>query len=259
MDQVKSVQCYGRSRGVLDLSKLTNAELVLLLQYHALTSYTSMGSLKTTKHPINILATNGVEKFDLSVTTAPLSVNDTFRHLHRVTALEARLEREYYGTNPSLSFAPLGSSSRFLLSVENITPDIIPPTVNLPQPGVLPINGDLLGYPSSGGLSRLLISTEETAPDILPTTGNLLEHRTSLAYPTISDYQAVLEGFLGGSSQVGYVAEVAESTNPDWMFSGYNPFNYSPFDLSTILNFSADDLQILFPFLYPSTSRSIIQ
>ncbi|KAM7508313.1 hypothetical protein LguiA_018766 [Lonicera macranthoides] len=83
---------------------------------------------------------------------------------------------------------------------------------------VLPINEDLLGHPNSGGLLRLLMSTEEAALDILPTTGNFSKQRTSLAYPTISDYQAVLEDFSGGSSQVGYVAEVAGLTNPDWTF-----------------------------------------
>ncbi|KAM7467841.1 hypothetical protein LguiB_015403 [Lonicera macranthoides] len=127
----------------------------------------------------------------------------------RVTVLEARLEREYSSANPTLSFTPPESSSR--------------------------------------GLLRLLMSTEEAALDILPTTGNLSERMTSLANPT--NYQAVLEGFSGGSSQVGYVAEVARLTSPDWMFSGYNPFDYSSSDLSTILNFGADDLQILSPFL----------
>ncbi|KAM7511630.1 hypothetical protein LguiB_010505 [Lonicera macranthoides] len=83
---------------------------------------------------------------------------------------------------------------------------------------VLPIDEDLLGHPNSEGLLRLLMSTEEAALDILLTTGNFSKQRTSLAYPTISDYQAVLEDFSGGSSQVGYVAEVAGSTNPDWTF-----------------------------------------
>ncbi|KAM7467476.1 hypothetical protein LguiB_015038 [Lonicera macranthoides] len=67
------------------------------------------------------------------------------------------------------------------------------------------INGDLLGYPCSEGLFRLLMSTENTASNILPTTMNLSEHRAFPTYPNMSDYQARLERFSRGSSQVGGV------------------------------------------------------
>ncbi|KAM7473484.1 hypothetical protein LguiB_020727 [Lonicera macranthoides] len=100
-----------------------------------------------------------------------------------VTTLKAQLEEEYSSANPSISFAPLGSSSRFLSSAENIAPNIILTTVNLPQPGV--------------------------APDILPTTVNLSEHGALPTYPNLSDYQAILEGFSKGSSQVGSATEAA--------------------------------------------------
>lgn len=63
-----------KAAGIPDLSKLTNAELVALLQYHALASYTPKGSLKTTKDPLSTLATNGAGKFDLTVETAGDSV-----------------------------------------------------------------------------------------------------------------------------------------------------------------------------------------
>ncbi|KAM7490028.1 hypothetical protein LguiA_032949 [Lonicera macranthoides] len=96
-------------------------------------------------------------------------------------------------------------------SVENIAPDIISTIVNLPQLGVLSIDENLLGYPYFEGLSRLFTSTEESAPDILPTTLNFSKHGALPTYPTMSDYQAVLEGFLRGSSQVGYVAEINEA------------------------------------------------
>lgn len=52
---------------VPDLSKLTNAELVTLLQYHASATYTPIGSLKTSKDPITTLASSGAGKYDLSV------------------------------------------------------------------------------------------------------------------------------------------------------------------------------------------------
>ncbi|KAL0379635.1 UNVERIFIED_CONTAM: Fasciclin-like arabinogalactan protein 8 [Sesamum angustifolium] len=58
-----------------DLSKLSNAEVVSVLQYHALASYTPIGTLKQTKGKITTLATNGVAKYDLGVTTAGDSVS----------------------------------------------------------------------------------------------------------------------------------------------------------------------------------------
>ncbi|KAM0011350.1 putative fasciclin-like arabinogalactan protein [Helianthus debilis subsp. tardiflorus] len=63
-----------KAAGVPDLSQLSNAELVALLQYHALASYTPKGSLKTTKDPLSTLATNGAGKYDLTVETAGDSV-----------------------------------------------------------------------------------------------------------------------------------------------------------------------------------------
>ncbi|XP_050386652.1 fasciclin-like arabinogalactan protein 10 [Argentina anserina] len=59
-----------KAKGVPDLTKLTNAEVVSLLQYHAIPKYTPKGALKTTKDPISTLATNGAGKYDITVTTA---------------------------------------------------------------------------------------------------------------------------------------------------------------------------------------------
>ncbi|KAL1830245.1 hypothetical protein ACET3Z_008657 [Daucus carota] len=64
-----------KKKGLPDLTKLTNAELVSLLQYHALPSYSPIGSLKSSKDPISTLATNGAGKYDLSVVTAGDSVS----------------------------------------------------------------------------------------------------------------------------------------------------------------------------------------
>ncbi|XP_047937962.1 fasciclin-like arabinogalactan protein 10 [Salvia hispanica] len=58
-----------------DLSKLTNAEVVSLLQYHALAAYSPVGTLKQTKGRISTLATNGAAKYDLGVKTAGDSVS----------------------------------------------------------------------------------------------------------------------------------------------------------------------------------------
>ncbi|XWS77170.1 hypothetical protein CRYUN_Cryun01aG0238700 [Craigia yunnanensis] len=63
-----------KAEGVPDLSKLTNADQVSLIEYHASPDYKPKGTLKTTKDPVNTLATNGARKFDLTVTTAGDSV-----------------------------------------------------------------------------------------------------------------------------------------------------------------------------------------
>ncbi|KAL6976195.1 Envelope glycoprotein gp160 [Sarracenia purpurea var. burkii] len=55
---------------VPDLSKLTNAEVVSMLQYHALASHAPFGTLKMTKDPISTLASNGAGKYDLIVSTS---------------------------------------------------------------------------------------------------------------------------------------------------------------------------------------------
>lgn len=57
-----------KAKGVPDLTKLTNAEIVSLLLYHSTASYTPKGSLKTTTSPISTLATNGAGKYDFTVT-----------------------------------------------------------------------------------------------------------------------------------------------------------------------------------------------
>ncbi|KAK7294953.1 hypothetical protein RJT34_17853 [Clitoria ternatea] len=66
-----------KARGVPDLSKLSNADVVSLLQYHASPKYLPVGSLKTSKDPISTFASNGAGKFDLTV-----SVNGDSVTLH---------------------------------------------------------------------------------------------------------------------------------------------------------------------------------
>ncbi|GAB2215618.1 hypothetical protein Droror1_Dr00020007 [Drosera rotundifolia] len=58
------------AKGVPDLPKLSNAELISLLQYHTLNNYSPKGTFKTTKDQISTLATSGAGKFDLTTNTA---------------------------------------------------------------------------------------------------------------------------------------------------------------------------------------------
>ncbi|PIN23778.1 hypothetical protein CDL12_03474 [Handroanthus impetiginosus] len=64
-----------KAKDAPDLSKLSNADVVSILQYHALASYTPVGTLKQTKGKITTLATNGAGKYDIGVTTAGDSVS----------------------------------------------------------------------------------------------------------------------------------------------------------------------------------------
>ena len=98
-----------------------------------------------------------------------------------MTALEARLDGGSFSANPCSLFAPSRGYLKLLMSAEEISFKILPTTVNLPEHGALPIEANLP------------------------------------AYPTLSDYQAVLNIFSSQSSQVGYVAEVAELMSPNWV------------------------------------------
>ncbi|PAN39692.1 hypothetical protein PAHAL_7G261700 [Panicum hallii] len=56
-----------KAKGLPDLSKLSSADLVTLLQYHALPQYAPKASLKVAKGDIPTLASTGAGKYDLSV------------------------------------------------------------------------------------------------------------------------------------------------------------------------------------------------
>lgn len=108
-----------------DLSKLTSADLVTLLQYHAVAAYSPTGSLKTAKAPIATLASNVAGKYTLKVTSAGDSVNlntgvDTSRVASTViddtpvcifTVDSVLLPVELFGASPSPAPAPVPVSS----------------------------------------------------------------------------------------------------------------------------------------------------
>lgn len=58
-----------KAKDLPDLSKLSSADLVTLLQYHALPRYAPKASLKVTTGDIPTMASGGAGKFDLSVDT----------------------------------------------------------------------------------------------------------------------------------------------------------------------------------------------
>ncbi|KAM7467684.1 hypothetical protein LguiB_015246 [Lonicera macranthoides] len=110
-----------------------------------------------------------------------------------------------------------------------------------------------------GGFLRLLMS-EEGVQNILSTSTNLVENGAPLTEMDWSYDQAALDAvyqgasnnFLSQSALDDFVADFAETTGPDWTASGnirHDFFDSSSSDLSTVLNFDADDFQILQPFL----------
>lgn len=109
-----------KAKGLPDLSKLTSAELVTLLQYHALPQYLPKASLKVASGHIPTLASTGAGKYDLSVDSrgddvsldtgvdksrvASTVLDDTPTVIHTVDSV--LLPRELYGGAPSPAPAP---------------------------------------------------------------------------------------------------------------------------------------------------------
>lgn len=141
-----------KAAGVPDLSKLTNAEVVSLLQYHALASYTPVGTLKQTRGSLTTLATNGAGKYDLSVKTAGDSVSlDTGVDTSRIasTVLDSTplciftvdsllLPVELFGKAPSPAPGPAPEVSPSPSPAEAPTPASSPEPAVAPSPSLSP-------------------------------------------------------------------------------------------------------------------------
>ncbi|XP_065853112.1 fasciclin-like arabinogalactan protein 10 [Euphorbia lathyris] len=137
-----------KAAGVPDLSKLTNAELVSLLQYHASPGYSPKGTLKTTKDPISTLATNGAGKYDMTVSSAGDDVTlHTGVGSSRVadvvldstpfvilTVDSVLLPQELFGKSPSPAPAPEPVSAPSPTPVA--TPGPAPASVEAPSPSL---------------------------------------------------------------------------------------------------------------------------
>ncbi|KAF8028229.1 hypothetical protein BT93_E0974 [Corymbia citriodora subsp. variegata] len=173
-----------KAKGVPDPSKLTNAELVSLLLYHAVADYTPIGSLKTSKAPITTLATNGAGKYDFSVKTAGDSVTlDTGVDSSRVasTVLDSTpvaiftvdsvlLPTELFGKSPSPAPAPE------------------PVTAPSPSP-VSPAPGPAVEAPSPLAASPPAPPTE-TTPEGAPAAGPAVESANSKSDSAAGDLKA---------------------------------------------------------------------
>ncbi|KAL6882594.1 hypothetical protein ACP4OV_011284 [Aristida adscensionis] len=109
-----------QAKDLPDLSKLTSADLVTLLEYHALPRYAPKASLKVAKGDIPTMASTGAGKFDLSVVSsgddvsldtgvdkcrlASTVLDDTPAVIHTVDSV--LLPPELFGGAPSPAPAP---------------------------------------------------------------------------------------------------------------------------------------------------------
>ncbi|KAL2460772.1 Fasciclin-like arabinogalactan protein 10 [Abeliophyllum distichum] len=170
---------------VPDLKKLSNAEVVSLLQYHALASYTPIGTLKTTKSSISTLATNGAGKYDLTVTTAGDSVSlDTGVDTSRIasTVLDSTplciftvdsllLPSELFGTAPSPAPGPAPETSPSPAPAVE-APGPAPESATAPSPTLsppAPPTSSPAGSPSESPTADSQNSTSDNASGALDT------------------------------------------------------------------------------------------
>ncbi|KAL2477937.1 Fasciclin-like arabinogalactan protein 8 [Forsythia ovata] len=170
---------------VPDLNTLSNAEVVSLLQYHALASYTPIGTLKTTKSSISTLATNGAGKYDLEVTTAGDSVSlDTGVDTSRIasTVLDSTplciftldsllLPTELFGTAPSPAPGPAPETSPSPAPAVE-APGPAPESATAPSPLLsppAPPTSSPAGSPSESSTEDSQNSTSDNAAGALET------------------------------------------------------------------------------------------
>ncbi|XP_073126803.1 fasciclin-like arabinogalactan protein 10 [Henckelia pumila] len=165
-----------------DLTTLTNAELVSILQYHALAAYSPIGTLKESKDKIlTTLATNGAGKYALGVTTDGDSVSlDTGVDISRIasTVLDSTplciftvdsilLPVELYGKPPSPAPAPAPETSP---SPSPAADAPAPESAAAPAPVLsppAPPNSSPDGAPSEGPTADSQNSTSDNAGGVL--------------------------------------------------------------------------------------------
>lgn len=168
-----------KAAGVPDLSKLTNAEVVALLLYHAVPGYNPAGTLKTSGgKPFSTLASNGAAKYELRASAAGDDVTlHTGVSSSRVassvvditpvvifTCDDLLLPPELFATTPSPAPAPAPVSDASPTPSPAATPSTTPsaapapvepsspPAPALPSPDVPPTAGpasDVTSSPSS--------------------------------------------------------------------------------------------------------------
>ncbi|CAH8356771.1 unnamed protein product [Eruca vesicaria subsp. sativa] len=165
-----------RAKGVPDLTRLTQAEVVSLLEYHALAEYKPKGSLKTNKEAISTLATNGAGKYDLTTSTSgdevilhtgvgPSRVADTVVDETPVvifTVDKVLLPTELFGKSPSPAPAPEPVSAPTPAPAKSPSPAEAPSPVAASPPAP-PVDDSPEGAPSDSPTSSEDSNAENAA------------------------------------------------------------------------------------------------
>lgn len=171
-----------------DLSTLSNAELVSILQYHALAAYSPIGTLKETKDKITTLATNGAGKYALGVATEGDSVSlvtgvDTSRIASTVldstplcifTVDSLLLPVEIFGKPPTPAPAPAPETSP---SPSPAADAPAPESAAAPAPALsppAPPSGSPSDSPSEGPTADSQNSTSDNAAGVLEAPGLMI-------------------------------------------------------------------------------------
>ncbi|KAI0501070.1 hypothetical protein KFK09_019288 [Dendrobium nobile] len=129
-----------KAKGVPDLNSLSSADLVTLLQYHAVASYNPKDSLKTAHHPIATMASGAAGNYEITVTVQGDDVTlhtgvDSSRIARTVldetpvcilTVESVLLPEELFGNAPSLEPAPAPGAAEESPAPQVATPVMAP-------------------------------------------------------------------------------------------------------------------------------------
>lgn len=168
------------------LKKLSSAQQIYVLEYHALPEYSPMGTLKTSSGPVSTLATSKAAKYALSISSAgntvtlnsgltKSTVTNTLQDDQPIalyTINKVLLPTEIFGVAPAPAPTPLMAPSSSPTPAEAPAPEAIPPSSPSPSPLLLsppaPPTGTPALSPAVMGPASAKSSTSFASPSIAP-------------------------------------------------------------------------------------------
>lgn len=167
------------------LKKLSSAQQVFVLEYHALPQYSPMGTLKTSSGPVSTLATNGAAKYALSISSAGNTVTlssglikstvtntlEDDQPIALYTINKLLLPTEIFGVAPAPAPTPELAPSSSPTLAEAPAPEALPPSATSPSPFLSsppapPLSGPAVAPAIEGPASAKSSTTGFAAPRI---------------------------------------------------------------------------------------------